>query len=125
MLGEILGAERRRRWSDDEKLAIVRSVGVGGATVTQIAQRYDVTRQQIYRWRYELKGKGLLPPDPETAFLPVEFLEMSAEALKSCSASASRDSGVEVVLRNGRSLRVNAHLNASALTQLIKTVETA
>ena len=55
MRGEILGAERRRRWSDEEKLAIVRSVGVGGATVTQIAQRHDVTRQQIYRWRYELK----------------------------------------------------------------------
>ena len=46
MRGEILGAERRRRWSDDEKLAIVRSVGVGGATVTQIAQRNDVTRQR-------------------------------------------------------------------------------
>ncbi|WP_430540823.1 transposase, partial [Planktotalea arctica] len=59
MRGEILGVERRRRWNDDDKLAIVSSVGVDGATVTQIAHRHDVTRQQIYRWRHELKKKGL------------------------------------------------------------------
>jgi len=35
---EVLGFERRRRWSDDEKLSIVSSVGVDGATVTQVAQ---------------------------------------------------------------------------------------
>jgi hypothetical protein len=35
MRGEILGFERRRRWSDAEKLGIVRSVGVDEASVTQ------------------------------------------------------------------------------------------
>ncbi len=48
MRGEILGVERRRRWSDEDKIAIVGSVGVDGATVTQVAQRHEVTRQQIY-----------------------------------------------------------------------------
>ncbi len=50
MRGEVLGVERRRNWGDEEKLAIVSAVGVGGATVTQVAQRHDVTRQQIYAW---------------------------------------------------------------------------
>ena len=36
MRGDILGLERRRRWYDEEKLEIVLSVGVGGATVTQV-----------------------------------------------------------------------------------------
>nr|WP_246663389.1 transposase [Rhizobium sp. WL3] len=36
------------------------SVGVSGATITEVAQRHDVTRQQIYTWRRELKKKGLL-----------------------------------------------------------------
>lgn len=73
MRGDILGLERRRRWCDEEKLEIVLSVGVGGATVTQVAQRHDVTRQQIYAWRHELKKKGLLSALPEALFLPVEF----------------------------------------------------
>ncbi|MBR7654814.1 transposase [Brucella oryzae] len=57
---EVLGAERRHRWSDEKKLAIVMSVGIGGATVTDVVQRYDVTHQQIYTWRRELKKRSSL-----------------------------------------------------------------
>lgn len=38
------------------------SVGIDGATVTEVAQRHDVTRQQIYTWRRELRKNGLLLP---------------------------------------------------------------
>ena len=48
MLCEVLGVERPRRWSDDEKLEILREVGFGGASVTQITQRHELTRSQIY-----------------------------------------------------------------------------
>lgn len=39
-------------------------MGVGGATVTQVAQRHEVTRPQIYAWRHEPKRKGLCTPTP-------------------------------------------------------------
>ena len=122
--GEILGVERRRRWSDQEKLAIVQSVGVCGATVTQVAQRHDLRRQQIYAWRSDLKKKGLLPQDAGALFLPVEFPQVVSGGAEACPASAE-SARVEVVLRNGRSLRVDAHVDATALTQLIQTVEAA
>ncbi|WP_243254492.1 transposase [Sulfitobacter indolifex] len=70
---EILGFERRRRWSDDEKLLIVSSVGIDGAAVTQVAQRCDVSRQQVYRWWHQLKAKGLWPLDAGASFLSVDF----------------------------------------------------
>ena len=47
MRGEILGLERRRFWSDEEKLRIVTSVGIGGATVTQVAQRHEISNHPI------------------------------------------------------------------------------
>ncbi len=56
---EVLGVERRRRWSEDEKLAILSAVGVDGATVTHIAQRHEITRSQIYGWRRDLKPRGV------------------------------------------------------------------
>ena len=124
MRGEILGFERRRRWSDDEKLAIVQSVGVGGATVTQVAQRHDLRRQQIYAWRHELKKKGMLPPETGALFLPVEFSYAKPERAESDPAVAGFGQ-IEVVLRNGRSLRFDAHVAAEALTQLIQAVEAA
>ena len=58
MLGEVLGVERRRRWSEDEKLEILSEVGVGGVSVTQVAQRHEITRSQIYGWRRDLKKKN-------------------------------------------------------------------
>lgn len=124
MRGEILGVERRRRWSDDEKLAVVLSVGVGGATVTQVAQRHDVRRQQIYAWRYDLKRKGLLTANAKALFLPVEFalMEQCAEVPDPAPSSSAQ---VEVVLRNGRSLLVNTDVDAGALTRLIRAVEAA
>ncbi|MER8701674.1 transposase [Mesorhizobium sp. M1273] len=57
---EILGAERRHRWGDKKKLDIDMSPGIEGATVTEVAERHGVTRQQIYTWRRELRRKGLL-----------------------------------------------------------------
>ena len=63
---ETLGDERRRRWGDERKLEIVLSVGVDGASVTEVARRHSVTRQQIYTWRRELREKGLLSPPSNT-----------------------------------------------------------
>ena len=54
----IVGVERRRRWRDDEKQAILEEVGVNGATVTDVARRHDITRQHIYQWRRALRRKG-------------------------------------------------------------------
>ncbi|MBP0482200.1 transposase [Sagittula salina] len=54
MLGEVLGVERRR-WNDDEKLKIALEVGVGGASVTQVAQRHEITRCLIYGRSRDLK----------------------------------------------------------------------
>jgi transposase len=104
MRGDILGLERRRRWCDEEKLEIVLSVGVGGATVTQVAHRHEVTRQQIYAWRHELKKKGLLSALPEALFLPVDLdrpIELATRPVAIC-AEAPRPAQIELQLANGR-----------------------
>ena len=127
MRGDILAMERRRRLGDDDKLAIVLSVGVGGATVTQVAQRNEVTRQQIYAWRHELKKKGLLSALPEALFLPVELdrgVEVPMGAVIA-SPEAWRPAQIELQLAKGRCLRFEPGLEASTLKQLIRAVEGA
>ncbi len=127
MRGDILGRERRRRWGDEEKLEIILSVGVDGASVTQVAQRHDVTRQQIYTWRHELKKKGLLSALPEALFLPVELdgpMEL-AMPLRGIHAEVPRVVQIELQLANGRCLRFDQSVDAARLTQLIRAVEAA
>ncbi|MFC6462989.1 transposase [Paracoccus aerius] len=127
MRGDILGLERRRRWSDEEKLGIVLSVGVAGATVTQVAQRHEVTRQQLYAWRHELKKKGLLSPLPETVFLPVELSAPAELAVPSLAEDLTpqRPALIELQLANGRCLRFDPMLDTTMLTRLIRVVEAA
>ena len=122
MRGEILGVERRRYWGDDEKLAIVSAVGVGGATVTQVAQRHDVTRQQIYAWRHELKRKGLWSPDLGALFLPVDAPSVPDLPAVTNPAPAV---WIELRLAKGRMLRFESAIDDAALTRLIRAVDGA
>ena len=56
MAGEILlGPERRRRWSSEEKSGIVAEVMVPGATVTEVARRHGISRGLLYTWRREAR----------------------------------------------------------------------
>ena len=123
MRGDVLGPERRRRWRDEDKVRIVSSVGVGGATVTQLAHHHEITRQQIYAWRHELKKKRLLPALGGMAFLPVDLssLENGSAGMEIPAAPAL----VEVRLRNGRSLHFDVTLDGAILARLIQVVETA
>jgi transposase len=122
MLGEVLGVERRRRWSENEKLEILLEVGVGGASVTQVAQRHEITRSQVYGWRRDLKKKGLWSPDRGAVFLPVDFGEVHAPA---SAPAPARPVPVELRLSQGRCLRFDSGIDGEALTRLIRAVETA
>ncbi|WP_432423277.1 transposase [Sphingomonas lycopersici] len=70
---EILGRERRRHWSDAEKLEILAAVGLNGETLARVARRYDVSRSQIYNWRGQFKKRGLLPVPVGPTFVPVDI----------------------------------------------------
>lgn len=122
MRGDILGVERRRRWGDDDKLAIVSSVGVDGATVTRVAQRHEITRQRIYAWRHELKKKGLWSQDNGAVFLPIDVPVLESAPTE---AAAVAPVVVELRLARGRCLRFDSAMDGAVLTRLIRSVEAA
>ena len=50
------GPERRRRWSIEQKQAIVAAAFEPGAGVRDVARQADVTPSLIYRWRRDLRA---------------------------------------------------------------------
>lgn len=50
------GAERRRQWSDEQKLGFVAAAFAPGAVVAEIARAADLSPSQIYRWRRQFGG---------------------------------------------------------------------
>ena len=126
MRGDVLGIERRRRWDDEVKLTIVSAVGIDGATVTQVAQRHEVTRQQIYAWRHELKRKGLWSPDAGALFLPAGMVPaMDLAMVEDRMPAATPVVWVELRLAKGRVLRFESNIDDAALSRLIRAVDAA
>lgn len=55
------GAERRRRWSIEQKRALISAAFAPGSVVAKVAQAADVRANQLYRWRRELGGSAGRP----------------------------------------------------------------
>lgn len=124
MRQEVLaGPERRRRWSDGEKITIVREASDGASSVAEVARRHDLSRQQIYQWRSAMR-RGELVEGGGGRFLAVEFAgEITAGAAS--RADDPRDAIIEVSLRKGRALRVPVSIAPAVLTALIRAAEAA
>jgi transposase len=121
---EILGRERRRRWTEAEKLEIIAAVGVNGETLSRVARRYDVSRAQIYSWRHAFKKRGQRPASSGPTFLPFDIAPSMPAALgfEECVISAST---VELCLAQGRRLRFDSGIEGTTLMRLIRLVEGA
>ena len=52
----ITGAERRRRWCDDDKARIVVESFAPGANVSEVARRNGLSPQQLFAWRREARA---------------------------------------------------------------------
>jgi transposase len=51
----ITGVERRRKWSAQEKAAIVAESLAEGAVVSEVARRHGLNPQQLFGWRARLR----------------------------------------------------------------------
>ena len=132
---EILtGRERRRFWSDDQKLTILEEVATSGLTVADVARRHDVLPQQIYAWRRKF-AQDQREHLQEPRFLPVTLVASEAETpgqapveeaeRKPASKSVSRTRRIEIRCKGGRVLKVDAGLDQTTLQGLIRSVEEA
>lgn len=122
---EILGRERRRRWTEAKKLEILAAVEANGETLARVARCYDVSRSQIYSWRHQFKKSGRLLAPVEATFLPVDIgapMLKAEPALEDTMVSASI---VELRLAQGRHLRFDSGIEGTTLTRLIRSVEAA
>jgi transposase len=55
------GPERRRRWSDEQRLQILTEAFAPGACPTDVARRHEVSTGQLYTWRKKLAVGAVAP----------------------------------------------------------------
>ena len=134
MQGEILtGRERRRRWSADDKIAILKEAFAPGAVVTDVARRHDLRSQQIYQWRDAVlaERQGNIVGDlDEAGFVPVTVVppceQTAGPTLLIGTDSVTPTAGqIEMVVLGGRILRAPGSTSCAELKRLVRALETA
>jgi transposase len=114
-------ADTRRRWSKAEKLAIVAEASAPDVNVSAIARRHGIQPSLLFRWREQFSDAvehDARPPrsDANPSFVPV--------ALPAAAAMPQQPAcTVEIVLRNGRRVRVRATIDTTALKRIIDVLE--
>ena len=120
--------EARREYTPEERAAVLTEAAMPGARVLLVAQRYGVSPSLVYRWRREAAGRPARQAPPRAPrFVPllVESNGILQDPVVPPGA-ATQDAGadrIEVVLCNGRLLRVGAGADAAVVARLAAALE--
>jgi transposase len=126
---EIVESGRRRRFTDEAKLAIVAESYSGLRQVTATAQRHGITRWQLNGWRRAAR-EGRLVSMSTDGFIPALIVPASRGAVGQPAATApvqplTSDNGrMEVMSANGRRVIVDRDVDVEALLRIMRGLET-
>lgn len=112
------GPERRRRWSDEERLQILAEAFAPGAFVAQVARRHDVSTGLIYTWRRKLhrQAVGSDAPTAVAGFAEAMVVDDSPIALPAAQPT------IVVDLARGARVSVFASASPAQVAAVLKSV---
>jgi transposase len=126
---EVLGPERRRRWTAAEKARIVEESLAVGANAAEVARCHDIHRNQLYAWRWQARVGTLVRSRAPSAVAPDSGFSRVVVAPEGTGPRAQQHepSGataiIEVVLRNGRVLRLTEEATPGRVAALADALE--
>ena len=130
MVGEIISrVERRRKWSAEEKAKILTEAFDPGATVSAVADRNGISRSQLYAWMRLARDGSIsgisLNGQPKALFAPVRIEAASPLPRPAMAAPTAdlRPDAIEVVLANGRIVRVDERIEPGRLARLVAALD--
>ena len=101
----------KRRWTITEARVVVEAHGRSGLSLAAFARRHRVSLQRLYDWRRRLDV------DVAPRFLPVTVKATPAPIAPTVGT------GLEIVLRGGRTVRVGSGCDERLLARVVEVLE--
>ncbi|MET0372689.1 MAG: transposase [Rhizorhabdus sp.] len=145
----ITRVERRRRYGDEERAAVLAQCAEPGATVVGVSRRLGISASLIHGWRKSLREAariaseplqfipyGAVPGPVEPVAKPVSA-SVTAERRAPLSAAGApspspeelvrpypgaRPGGIDIDLPSGVRLSVDSYVNEKALARVLRTL---
>ena len=118
--------QKKRFWSDEEKVSICAQTCAPGVSVAQVARRYAMNTNLIHKWlrdpRFAADLEIIEDEVAETAcFLPVEIVDRVQHKDTAPTPDANpAHNAIEIDIAGGHRLRIIGGYDPEALARLIR-----
>lgn len=121
--------QKKRFWSDEEKVSICVQTRAPGVSVAQVARRYAMNANLIHKW---LRDPRFAPDDGDIEAEAADFLPIEIEGIasppplpqfpapQSVSGAALSAQRVDITLSDGRRILVEGTTALSAVLALVE-----
>lgn len=109
------GPERRRRWSDEERLEILNEAFAPGACVAEVCRRYDISSALIYTWRRKLR-------EPQADDLPAPGFAAAVMIEDAEGAHAGGQPAIVIDLARGKRISIFASASPALVASALKAL---
>jgi transposase len=127
--------ERRRKWTLEEKAALVAEVEAEGGKVKLVARRHRVSESLLYNWRSAWKAAAAVAVGSSgaVAFVPLSVLAEAdstapvrlpaPEPPRSPPPGEGRAGAIEIALPDGARVSVDAFVDEKALSRVLRAMK--
>jgi transposase len=127
---------RRRKWTPDEKAALLAEVEAEGGRVAKVARRHGLSESLLYNWRSVSKASVPTSGVETIEFRPIGMIGRMKDAPPALLVSPERSSPadehreervskIEIELPNGIRVRVGASVSEKALSRVLRALKGA
>jgi transposase len=133
--GEVI-VERRRRWTPEQKAALIAEVEAAGGQVSTVARRHGISASLLYNWRSACKAALAVRA---MAARPAEFVQIGvvtdapgdSARLPTAGTMCQQGAGlslaervgvIEIDLPDGARVRVDGSVNEKALRRVLSAL---
>lgn len=106
----LVRVERRRRWSDEEKLAILKETTDPGAIMAVVSRRHGIGTGQLYTWRRQLLRGAM------AGFVPVELVPDAS------SMPSGTQGRIDIRAKGGFTVSIDRQVDRVALKLVLELV---
>ena len=126
---------RRRKWSSEQKAALLAEVEAEGGRVAMVARRHGLSENLLYNWRSARRATAPAGV-PEPMFVPLRVVDRIGEQRQALLAAPERRSTpaerladrvgcIEVEFPNGVRVRANGLVNEKVLLRAFRALKVA
>ena len=118
----LTGPERRRKWSDETKIAIVAEALADGVVVSDVARRHDILPSQLFGWMRQFRDAALatIASPPSSMFTPA-VVDVPVAMPSPAPLSAEPPAEIEISV-GVATVRIRGAVDAKTLAAVLKAL---